>query len=47
MQETPVVITGDEAGRVVIISAPLDKHELIAKVITDIDDRQGGKKVLV
>jgi len=42
-----VRITGDEAGRLVIVSAPADKHELIAKVITDIDASRGADELLV
>jgi len=46
-QQTPIVITGDEAGGVVIVSAPIEKHELIEKVITDIDGAQGTDEVTV
>ncbi|HUS47670.1 MAG TPA: secretin N-terminal domain-containing protein, partial [Phycisphaerae bacterium] len=46
-REEPVVIAGDEAGRLVIVSAPVEKHELIAKVIEDIDRAQGGDQVSV
>ena len=46
-QQSPIVITGDEAGGVVIVSAPVEKHELISKVITDIDGAQGTDEVTV
>ena len=36
-RETRVRVTGDERGKLVIVSAPADKHELIAQVIADID----------
>jgi type II secretion system protein D len=39
--ETPTVITGDEAGRLVIVSAPTQMHEVIAKVIKEMDEAQG------
>ncbi len=45
--QAAVVITGDEAGRLVIVSAPADKHELIAKVIKEIDDASGGDQMTV
>ncbi len=43
----PVRIAGDEAGRLLIVSAPAGRHELIAKVIGDIDDAQAGDQVAV
>ncbi|MCX5661532.1 MAG: hypothetical protein NTW19_17780 [Planctomycetota bacterium] len=43
----PVVIAGDNAGRTVIVSAPANKHELIAKVIADIDAAQGKDPTVV
>lgn len=46
-QEVPVVITGDRAGGQVIVSAPSDRHELIAKAILDIDTASTGEKVVV
>ncbi|MBI5722766.1 MAG: hypothetical protein HZA50_02325 [Planctomycetes bacterium] len=39
----PVVVAGDEAARLVIVSAPADKHELIANVIKEIDNAQAGQ----
>ena len=45
--QAPIVVTGDEAGRLVIVSAPADKHELIAKVIKEIDDASGGDQMIV
>jgi len=45
--EAPVVITGDEAGKVIIVSALPEKQELIAKVIGEIDRRQEGESVFV
>ena len=43
----PVRVTGDEAGRLVIVSAPAEKHELIAQVIRDIDRAQETDQVTV
>ncbi len=37
-----IAITGDEAGKQILVSAPAAAHELIAKVIGDIDARQAG-----
>ncbi|MCX5676331.1 MAG: hypothetical protein NTX87_15120, partial [Planctomycetota bacterium] len=45
--ETPIVVTGDEAGRLVIVLAPADKHEVIAQVIKEMDDAQGMGEVTV
>jgi type II secretion system protein D len=42
-----VVVTGDDAGRLVVVSAPKDKHELIAKVINELDLAQDADKVTV
>ncbi len=42
-----VTITGDEAGRLVIVSAPVEKHTLIAKVIDEIDQAQNEDQVTV
>jgi len=42
-----VVVTGDEAGRLVIVSAPEEKHTLVAKVIEEIDNAQGDDQVAV
>jgi type II secretion system protein D len=44
---TAVTVTGDEAGRLVIVSAAAEKHELIAKVINEIDQASAGDKVAV
>jgi len=38
--ETPVVITADEAGKVLIVSASADQHELIAQVYKDVQEAQ-------
>ncbi|MGC9453928.1 MAG: secretin N-terminal domain-containing protein [Phycisphaerae bacterium] len=46
-QETPVVITGDRAGGQVIVSAPADRHELIARTIEEIDTASTGEQVVV
>jgi type II secretion system protein D len=46
-KETPTVITGDESGRVIIVSAPQDAQDIIAKVINDIDAAGGGEAVAV
>jgi len=45
--ESPIVIAGDEGGKQVIVSAPVDKHELIAKVIEDLDDAHSAKELTV
>jgi len=45
--EAPIAIVGDEGARKVIVSAPEDKHPLIAKVITDIDESQSEEAVTV
>ncbi len=42
-----VTITGDEAGRLVIVAAPAEKHALIAKVIDEIDKAQTEDQVTV
>ncbi len=42
-----VTITGDEAGRLVIVSAPQAKQELVAKVIKELDEADGGGEVTV
>ncbi|HUS90456.1 MAG TPA: secretin N-terminal domain-containing protein [Phycisphaerae bacterium] len=47
MVDVPAVITGDEAGRQVIVSATDEKHELIAKVIEQIDTAQSVGEVSV
>jgi len=39
-EDTPVIITGDEAGGLVIVSATLEKHKLISQVLTDLDNAQ-------
>ncbi|MBM4017165.1 MAG: hypothetical protein FJ288_02375 [Planctomycetes bacterium] len=45
--EAPVVITGDEAGRLIIVSAPPEKHEVISKVIDEMDQAQAAGDVTV
>lgn len=44
--DVPVIVTGDEAGKLVIVSAPADRHELIAKTIQEIDQAQGGEAAM-
>ena len=39
-QETPVVVTADEAGRLLIVSASAEQHETIAKVIAQVQSAQ-------
>jgi type II secretion system protein D len=46
-QQAPVIITGDEAGKVVLVSAPLEKHRLIASVIDELDSRPGVSEAAV
>lgn len=43
----PIVISGNEAGRVVIASAPPDEHDLIARVIDDLDQAQAQQSTTV
>ena len=45
--EAPVIVTGDEAGRLVIVSAATEKHDLIAKVIEEIDAAAGTDALAV
>ncbi|MCD6303766.1 MAG: hypothetical protein J7M21_02250, partial [Planctomycetes bacterium] len=45
--EVPVTVVPDEAARKVIVSASADKHELIAKVIEEMDSTQSGGPVSV
>ena len=45
--EAPIVIIPDEPGKRLIVSAPADKHEIIAKVIKEFDDSQTGDPVIV
>jgi type II secretory pathway component GspD/PulD (secretin) len=46
-REAPVVITGDPTAGRVLVSAPSDKHELIARVVRDIDAATSGEEVTV
>ncbi len=46
-REAPVIIAGDEAARLVIVSAPSDKQELIEKVIGEIDTAQSAGEIAV
>ena len=39
--ELPVIVTADEVGKLVIVSASVDKHELIKQVIEDVEKAQG------
>jgi type II secretory pathway component GspD/PulD (secretin) len=43
----PIIVTGNEAGRVILVSAPDEKHELVAKVIKDLDDSQATGEITV
>jgi len=45
--EAPITVVGDEGARKIIVSAPEDKHPLIAKVIADIDESQSEEAVTV
>jgi type II secretory pathway component GspD/PulD (secretin) len=45
--EQPVAIAADEAARLVIVSGPPDKHELIARTIGEIDNAQASDEVTV
>ena len=42
-----MVITGDDAGHMVIVSATPDRHELISKVIKDMDEAHSTDQVTV
>ncbi|MCX5682971.1 MAG: hypothetical protein NT049_04725, partial [Planctomycetota bacterium] len=42
-----VVITGDEVGRQVIVSAAAEKHELVAKIIKEMDQAAGSDSLTV
>ena len=41
------MIAGDAGGKSVLVSAPLTQHELIAKVIADIDQAHGKEPMVV
>jgi type II secretory pathway component GspD/PulD (secretin) len=43
----PIIVTGNEAGRLILVSAPDEKHELVAKVIKDLDDSQATGEITV
>jgi len=45
--DAPIVILPAESGRKLVVSAPADKHELIAKVIKDYDESATGDQVIV
>ncbi len=45
--QEPVIISGDETGKQIIVSASPEKHELIAQVIEKIDTAQSGDRVSV
>ncbi|HQL76080.1 MAG TPA: secretin N-terminal domain-containing protein, partial [Phycisphaerae bacterium] len=47
LRDAPIVVTGDEVGRQIIVSAPVTQHETVAKVIQDIDTAQGVGQILV
>jgi len=42
-----IVITGDEAGRTIVVSAPADEHERIGKVVQELDQAQAAGDVTV
>ena len=42
-----IVISGDEAGRLIIVSAPADEHQLIESVLTQMDEAQGVGDVAI
>ena len=42
-----IVISGDEAARLVIVSAPEDAHELVARVVRDLDEAQAAGALIV
>lgn len=46
-RETPVQVAGDESARLIIVSASADKHELIAKIVKEVDESQAGDDVTV
>ncbi len=39
--DAEIIITGDEAGRMIIVSAPAEEHKLIESVIMQMDEAQG------
>jgi type II secretion system protein D len=45
--EAPVIVTGDESAKLVVVSASSDRHELIAQVIDDIDKAQATEELTV
>lgn len=45
--DEPIIISGNEAGRLILVSAPDERHELVAKVIKDLDDAQATGEVTV
>ncbi len=46
-QEEPIVIAGDARGKQVVVSAPVEKQELIAQVIADLDDAKSDDDLAV
>ena len=46
-RDAPVTVIGDETTRKIVVSAPADKHELIAQVIKDLDEGNGEQGVSV
>ena len=42
-----VVISGDEAGRLIFVSAPAEKHELAATVIKQMDDAEATDQAVI
>ena len=45
--EVPVVVTGDEQGRLVIVSAAPEQQEIIQQVLTDLERSQGRRELYV
>ncbi|MFO8014439.1 MAG: secretin N-terminal domain-containing protein [Phycisphaerae bacterium] len=42
-----VVVSGDEAGRLIVVSAPEAKHVLVKKVLDELDSAQSEEQVIV
>jgi type II secretion system protein D len=46
-RDLPVVVTGDEASKLVIVSAASDMQPLVESVINEIDNKRGGEEQTV
>ncbi|MFW5839186.1 MAG: secretin N-terminal domain-containing protein [Planctomycetota bacterium] len=46
-RDESVTVVGDETGNRVIVSAPAEKHALIAEVISDVDSSHDGDQVTI